>query len=65
MTTHLLKCGDMAKCHKCERPAGSLLNRFGEPDAISPNTPLGPVEACPDCGKPVCPECLEHCERTA
>ena len=50
----------MPTCHRCQRPAGSLLNRYGEPDAISPTTPLGPLETCP-CGRVVCPECRDEC----
>jgi hypothetical protein len=47
-------------CHLCHRPAGSLLNRYGEPDGISPTTALGPLATC-ECGRVVCPECRDEC----
>lgn len=48
----------IARCVVCQRHEGEQqLNRFREPDRISPGVPLGPVTACPKCGRLSCPDC--------
>lgn len=45
-------------CSICDRPAGSLLDRFGIPDGI----PLGPIQRCDICGRNACPDCMHESE---
>ncbi len=49
-------------CEICGRREGEKhLNRHGEPDRISPETPLGPIVKCPLCGRLACPDCYHEC----
>jgi len=49
-------------CEVCDRRAGyAPFNRFGEPD-LCPDTPLGEVALCPECGRYSCPDCQHERE---
>lgn len=51
-------------CQVCGRRPGLLdaeRNRFGGLDP-NPETPLGELDTCLDCGRRVCPDCLHERE---
>lgn len=52
----------MDTCAVCDRAPGHMeTDRFGDRDA-NPNTPLGSLEHCSECGLVVCPDCLQERE---